>query len=64
MSECNVFRLYAKEAMQESLNAVDEADRRALEELACTWAQAALMSDRMFGSSWTPLNEATSHVHS
>jgi hypothetical protein len=62
MSECNVFRLYAKEAMQESLNAVDEADRQALEELACTWAQAALMSDRVFGSSWTPLNEATSRV--
>jgi hypothetical protein len=51
MSEASTFRLYAEEAMRESSNAAGEAERRALEELAVIWAQAALMSDRVFGSS-------------
>jgi hypothetical protein len=53
MSEVSVFRLYAKEAMRDASTAVDASEKRALEELACTWAQAALMSDRVFGSSWS-----------
>ena len=54
MSEVSVFRLYAKEAMRSASTAVDESEKRTLEELAVIWAQAALMSDRVFGSSFTP----------
>ena len=57
MSESSVFRLYAEEAMRDSLNAVGETDKRDLQELAVIWAQAALMSDRVLGSSWSPLDE-------
>ena len=57
MSDASAFRLYAEEAMRESLNAGDEAEKRGLEELAVIWAQAALMSDRVLGSSWSPLDE-------
>jgi hypothetical protein len=57
MSDASAFRLYAEEAMRGSSNAVDEAEKQGLEELAVIWAQAALMSDRVFGSSWSPLNE-------
>jgi hypothetical protein len=57
MSDASGFRLYAEEAMRGSSNAVDEAEKRGLEELAVIWAQAALMSDRVLGSSWSPLNE-------
>jgi len=66
MSESSVFRVYAEEAMRESLNAGGEAEKRGLEELAVIWAQAALMSDRVFGSSFTssprPLDEAISRA--
>jgi hypothetical protein len=47
MSEGKVFRLYAKEAMCDASTAVDESEKRTLEELAVIWAQAALMSDRV-----------------
>jgi hypothetical protein len=57
MSDASGFRLYAEEAMRGSSNAVDEAEKRGLEELAVIWAQAALMSDRVLGSSWSPLDE-------
>jgi len=53
MSDASVFRQFAEEAMRSSSKAVREDDRRALEDLACTFAQAALMSDRVFGSSWS-----------
>ena len=59
MSDASVFRLLAEEAMHESTKAVCEDDRQALEDLACTWARAALMSQRVFGSSSfipSPLN--------
>ena len=49
MSDANVFRRFAKEALRGSSEAIDQDEKRALEELACTWAQAALMSDRVFG---------------
>ena len=52
MSEGKVFRLYAKEAMCDASTAVDESEKRTLEELAVIWAQAALMSDRVLGSSF------------
>ena len=66
MSDASGFRLYAEEAMRGSSNAVDEAEKRGLEELAVIWAQAALMSDRVFGLSFTssphPLDEAISRA--
>jgi len=54
MSDASAFRLLAEEAMRDSSKAACEYDRLALEDLACTWARAALMSDRVFGSSWLP----------
>jgi hypothetical protein len=54
ISDAYVFRLFAREAMRDSIEAVSQDEKRALEELACTWAQAALTSDRVFGSSWSP----------
>ena len=51
MSDADLFRRYATEAMHESFEATSEHEKRALADLACTWAQAALMSDRVFGSS-------------
>jgi hypothetical protein len=53
MSDASVFRLYAEEAMRSAANAASEDERRILEELSCVWAQAALMSDRVFGQSFT-----------
>jgi hypothetical protein len=61
MSDASVFRLFAEEAMRGAANAPNEDEKRALEELSCTWAQAALMSDRVFGrgvSSWPDFGEA------
>jgi hypothetical protein len=57
MSEVSVFRLYAEEALRGASTAVNASEKRSLEELACTWAQAALISDRVFGSSWAPSEE-------
>jgi hypothetical protein len=51
MSDADLFRRYAKEAMHESSKATIHSEKRGLADLACTWAQAALMSDRVFGSS-------------
>jgi hypothetical protein len=53
MSDTNVFRQFAKEAMRGSAKAANGDEKRALEELACTWTQAALMSERVFGPSPT-----------
>ncbi len=53
MSEATVFRLYAEEAMRDSFKAKREDERQALQVLACTWATAALASDRLFGPSPT-----------
>jgi hypothetical protein len=49
MSEATVFRLYADEALRESSKAVREDERQALEDLALTWARAAVASDRVSG---------------
>ena len=59
MSEGSVFRLYAKEAMRGASTVVNLSEKRALEEFACTWAEAALMSDRVLGSSFTPSPQAS-----
>jgi len=50
MSETSLFRQYAEEALHESAKAADREGRRALENLACTWAKAAVASDHIFGS--------------
>jgi hypothetical protein len=49
MSEATVFRLYADEALRESSKTSHEDEKRALEDLACTWAKAAVAYDRVFG---------------
>ena len=51
MSDADLFRQYAKEAMHESSKAISDSEKRALADLACTWAQAALMDDWVSGSS-------------
>jgi hypothetical protein len=52
MSEADLFRQYAEEAMRSSSKSTDENEKRDLIGLACIWAQAALMSERVFGSSF------------
>jgi hypothetical protein len=68
MSDADLFRQYAKEAMHGSSMVTSENEKRALIDLACTWAQAALMSERVFGSSFIAsrgdVGEATSVARS
>jgi hypothetical protein len=52
MSEADLFRQYAKEAIRGSSKTTNENEKRSLIDLACIWAQAALMSERAFGSSF------------
>ena len=55
MSDADLFRQYAKEAMHASSKATNENEKQTLVELACTWAQAALMSEGVvLGSSFIP----------
>ncbi len=49
MSDASVFRLYAEEALLASTKATSETEKRALEDLACTWATAAMASERVCG---------------
>jgi hypothetical protein len=51
MSDADLYRQYAKEAMHGSSKVKDENEKQALVDLAFTWAQA-LMSDRVLGSSF------------
>jgi hypothetical protein len=52
MSNADLYREYAKAAMHGSSKVKDENEKRALVDLAFTWTQAALMSDRVLGSSF------------
>jgi len=52
MSEADLFRQYAKEAIHEFSKATNENEKRTLIGLACTWWQAAVMSERALGSSF------------
>jgi hypothetical protein len=52
MQEADLFRRYAREAACSSTRAISENEKKALLDLACTWAQAALMSERPSGSSF------------
>jgi hypothetical protein len=54
MSEAVLFRYYAREAARSSSQATSENEKQVLMGLACTWAQAALMSERVLGSSFSP----------
>jgi len=44
MKEADLFRRYAHEATRWSSKATSQEEKDALMALACTWAQAALMS--------------------
>ena len=50
MSEAGLFWHYAREAAE----ATSENEKQVLMGVACTWAQAALMSERVLGSSFIP----------
>jgi hypothetical protein len=52
MSDADLFRQYAKEAIYGSSKATSENEKQNLIDLACTWSQAALISDRVFGSNF------------
>ena len=52
MTEANLFRQYAKEAMHWSSKVISEIEKQNLIDLACTWAQAALMSGRVLEPSF------------
>jgi hypothetical protein len=52
MSDADLYRQYAREAMHGSSKIKDENEKQALVDLALTWAQAALMGDRVLGSSF------------
>jgi hypothetical protein len=56
MSEADMFRQYADEAKQGLSQATNE-EKLGLTDLASIWAKAALMSDRVFGSSWASRDE-------
>jgi hypothetical protein len=43
MSDADLFRQYAREAMHWSSKATSENEKASLADLACTWAQAALI---------------------
>ena len=51
MSDVDLYRQYAKDAIHGSSKVKDENEKQALVDLAFTWAQA-LMSDRVLGSSF------------
>ena len=52
MPDANLFQEFAKEALQQASKAKSEQEKLALNELALAWVNAALASDRVFGSSW------------
>jgi hypothetical protein len=56
MTDADLFREYAKEAIRESTKAKSKSEMLAFNELALTWAQAALASEQKIGSSfnWSP----------
>ena len=64
MSDADLYRQYAKEAMHGSSKVKDENEKQALVDLAFTWALSVLMSDRVLGSSFISsprdIGEATS----
>jgi len=54
MKEADLFRRYAHQATRRSSKATSQEEKDALMALACTWAQAALRSERVLASSFIP----------
>jgi hypothetical protein len=54
MSEAQQFRQYAEEALLWVAQSKTEEEKQTLMELACTWAQAAEVSERPVVASWGP----------
>jgi hypothetical protein len=54
MSKVDQFREYAEEAMRWARQSKTEKERQALIELACTWTQAAVQSEHIFGVNDSP----------
>jgi hypothetical protein len=54
MKDADLFRQYAQEAARSSSNATSREGKDALMALACVWAQATLMSERVLGSGFIP----------
>jgi Sigma-70, region 4 len=54
MSKADQFREYAEEAMRWARQSKTEKERQALIELACTWTQAAVQSEHIFGVNDSP----------
>ena len=52
MTDADLFQEFAKEALRQASKAKSESERLALNDLALTWVNAALASDRIFGSSF------------
>ena len=52
MTDANLFQEFAEEALQRASKAKSAQEKLALNELALAWVNAALASDRVFGSSW------------
>jgi hypothetical protein len=68
MNDADLFRQYAEEAIRGSFKATNESEKLSLIDLACTWAQAAMLSERVLGSSFVSspcdAGEATSLTRS
>ena len=72
MSKAEGFRQYAEEAVRWARKSKTEQEKQALMDLACTWTQAAVQSEYIFGRqrqspraqssvrglSWRPRQEA------
>ena len=54
MKEADLFRQYSREAVRSSSGATSENEKQALMVLACTWAQAALISEKETGQAFMP----------
>ncbi len=62
MSEADMFRQFADKAKRRSSLATNHDEKLALVSLASIWTQAALMSERTYGSSFAAPREATSRI--
>jgi hypothetical protein len=47
MTDADRYRQLAREAMEDSSASTNENDRRALTNVACLWAQAAMASEKV-----------------
>jgi hypothetical protein len=54
MSKAEGFRHYAEEAVRWARKSKTEREKQALMDLACTWTQAAVQSEHIFGVNDSP----------